>query len=787
MRKSARSGFWVLAVAAVSLVIACETGGEAETAAPTPTASQPAAVTEQPTPTATPQPTPTETPVPTPTHTPVSTPTATAAPTPTDTPAPTPRAPTAADFDLQRFTTVVIDTPPDSIRVTIKAQSPDGSGTSISEFAVRSADSALRLLLDISGEGGRVTIEFITVGDRSYLSGVISGEAVDWITAEGSEGADDPFEGGFQEIAAITSPEALGREWEAIAIEPCGDGRTCFELSDPESPDARLLIDTETYYPVTIRDLNTPEGESTDIDIGWNSDVTFNIPEDATEVTSDELGIAFFGLILAIAAISPAADAPVAEATPEPDVEGANRSDPFPFEGAIETASFNIEVREVLTGDAAWVILEEISQFNDEPEEGRAYVLIRVAGMYGGDDETNISRFNFRLTGDSGVARPPALVSLPEPKFPDALTEGSEFESWIAFDVPSDESNRLLVFDPPFLADDSTPRFIALEPGAQVEVDLDALPEPTEVGSLRSSPVPIGGTAINSQWELTAVEFLRGAAALQMLAEASPFIDDPEPGFEYALLRIRARNVGRGSGAVDISSFSLSLTGSENILYDTASVIDSPPTLNFEVYPGGEVEGWATYEIRAVDKGMMVRPRSFGFGADDDVRYIALEAGAGVEPLASPLAEPTDLGAERGNPLQIGEPANVGGLQIEVLEVLRGEAALDLIMEASDFNDPPEEGLEYVLVRIRAKNVGAEDVPLSVGEFDFELIDALDEVQDILFVRTPSPVMDIKLFPGGEHIGWIALQAAEGEQGLALVYDPSFSFNESDKRFFEVS
>ena len=62
------------------------------------------------------------------------------------------------------------------------------------------------------------------------------------------------------------------------------------------------------------------------------------------------------------------------------------------------------------------------------------------------------------------------------------------------------------------------------------------------------------------------------------------------------------------------------------------------------------MEGWATYEIRAVDKGIMVRPRSFGFGADDDVRYIALEAGAGVEPLASPLAEPTDLGAERGNP-----------------------------------------------------------------------------------------------------------------------------------------
>ena len=404
--------------------------------------------------------------------------------------------------------------------------------------------------------------------------------------------------------------------------------------------------------------------------------------------------------------------------------------------------------------DEAWKILQETNQFNDPPGEGREYVLVHVAGTYSGDEDTDINQFYFRLTGDSSVAASPASLVEPDPQFPDAVTPGAEFESWISFDVKAEESSLLLIFQPSFTADDSANRFLALEPDAIVTVNYDDLPVPTDAGRLRSAPVPIGETTIDTMWELTALDLIRGDAALALVREASPFSDDPAPGYEYAVVKVRARNVSRNPEAADISSYTLSLTGNENVLYGTALVADPAPALRYEVFPGGTVEGWAVYEIRQADTGLMVvRTELFaGFG-NDDARYLALEDNAGVDPVGDPLAEPSDLGTERESPVPSGEAAIAGAFEIQILNVFRGQEALDLVAEASVFNDPPEEGLEYVVVQLRVRNVSGEDQAVAVNEFSFKLIGESGESLDLPLVRNPQPDIDADLFPGGVHEG----------------------------------
>ena len=41
-------------------------------------------------------------------------------------------------------------------------------------------------------------------------------------------------------------------------------------------------------------------------------------------------------------------------------------------------------------------------------------------------------------------------------------------------------------------------------------------------------------------------------------------------------------------------------------------------------------------------------------------------------------------------------------------------------------------------------------------------------------VVEPRLALDAWLYPCGEHVGWAALQAAEGESNLLLVFDPGF-------------
>lgn len=148
--------------------------------------------------------------------------------------------------------------------------------------------------------------------------------------------------------------------------------------------------------------------------------------------------------------------------------------------------------------------------------------------------------------------------------------------------------------------------------------------------------------------------------------------------------------------------------------------------------------------------------------------------------------EPTDLGTDRASPAPFGETVTTEDWQVTVLEVVRGDEAWQMVQEANQFNDPPDEGMEYVAARVNVRYISTTDKAETIGGSSFKTVGSANTLYDLPLVVDPEPALDVALFPGGEYEGWVVLQAAQGETGLTLVFEPLFDFSGKNRRFLSL-
>lgn len=139
-------------------------------------------------------------------------------------------------------------------------------------------------------------------------------------------------------------------------------------------------------------------------------------------------------------------------------------------------------------------------------------------------------------------------------------------------------------------------------------------------------------------------------------------------------------------------------------------------------------------------------------------------------------------------PLARSETVITPDWEIQVLEVLRGEEAMTMLEQASSFNQPhEEEGMEYALVKLRVKNVAAEETRHVYGKI-FRSLDSAAEIYDsvsFIDVEVPEPALEADLAPGEETEGWVAVQAQKDAAGLTLVVWPYDSYENNTALFSE--
>lgn len=370
------------------------------------------------------------------------------------------------------------------------------------------------------------------------------------------------------------------------------------------------------------------------------------------------------------------------------------------------------------------------------------------------------------VTDDSDEDTPAAAVQETVTQAPAADDDAQEPEAEDDTDAPA--------------ADEATSE-------AQDEPTATPEPEPTAtpgaVGSGRSNPLPLGETGETDEWEVQVLEVVRGEEAFHRLVEANQFNDPPLEGYEYVLVNLRVKYVGDSNEAQNVDRTWFRSTGDARVKHARPSVVQPEPELNASLFPDAEASGWVALTARQGEGNLIAIFEPWLSLEEGDEIFLALDEGANVPDLTERIAEENDRGFDRAAPIPLGERAVGDTWELWVIESVRGEEALARVKETNQFNDDPAPGMEYVLVRIGARNVKPDSGSDSITEYSFKLTGDAGRVYDNPSVVNPRPEISYDVYAGGEVDGWVALQAAEGEQNLKVVYEPLFSFTAKPRYF----
>ncbi len=305
--------------------------------------------------------------------------------------------------------------------------------------------------------------------------------------------------------------------------------------------------------------------------------------------------------------------------------------------------------------------------------------------------------------------------------------------------------------------------------------------EVSDLGLTRTNPYPYGEPAFSEFWEIRVRESVRGSEAWEILEAENPNNEPPPEGWEYVLLRLWARSrIPNG----EKRKLGLWMTGEMGVLRNKGGAVTPTPRLLYE-FSQEQIEGWVTFLVPADEGHRMLVFREYE--TDNRYRYVALEEGALIlTDLALDDISVTSTGITPKQAAALGETVTTEEWEITVEEVVVGEKAWEILYETNSYNDPPKEGLKYVLVSVRARYIGIDEGPVPILTIDFATLGSERQRYEPPSVVEPEPAFSsVSLYPGGSYTGWVALQVNEGAEEPFLVVEPGY--DDANRRYLRLT
>ncbi len=150
------------------------------------------------------------------------------------------------------------------------------------------------------------------------------------------------------------------------------------------------------------------------------------------------------------------------------------------------------------------------------------------------------------------------------------------------------------------------------------------------------------------------------------------------------------------------------------------------------------------------------------------------------EPPATATPDAPEIGTLE-SPVPLGESTAItkNGDQnalVTVLEVLRGDEAIQMAVAANQFNEPGPEGFEIVLARVAVEYLEGEGV-FEIGNSSVSSVTNNQVIEYFDFaMELPccvEPEFELQLLPGGTGEGWAKMMVQDGDPApLMLLGDP---------------
>ncbi len=77
--------------------------------------------------------------------------------------------------------------------------------------------------------------------------------------------------------------------------------------------------------------------------------------------------------------------------------------------------------------------------------------------------------------------------------------------------------------------------------------------------------------------------------------------------------------------ALDVGGFSFYTVGNQGEIWDRPPIVNPRPNLYAELFPGGLVEGWVTFQAGAGEGSLVLIYEDLFSFSDENTRYLALE------------------------------------------------------------------------------------------------------------------------------------------------------------------
>ncbi len=149
-------------------------------------------------------------------------------------------------------------------------------------------------------------------------------------------------------------------------------------------------------------------------------------------------------------------------------------------------------------------------------------------------------------------------------------------------------------------------------------------------------------------------------------------------------------------------------------------------------------------------------------------------------------ATPAQLGLNRGTPYPRPQVVAAPNWDVTVLDMMRGDTAWRSLRAANPLTDPAPAGMEYLLVKMRARSAYADRGVHSIGRYDFRVTGDRLVNYPHASVVPPAPALDAALAAGGETEGWVPYLVGIGEGNLILIFDELANTSDADLRFIAL-
>lgn len=186
------------------------------------------------------------------------------------------------------------------------------------------------------------------------------------------------------------------------------------------------------------------------------------------------------------------------------------------------------------------------------------------------------------------------------------------------------------------------------------------------------------------------------------------------------------------------------------------------------------IEGTTYLPVRAIANAL-----GLGVEWEQETQTVKLTGGG-----ANPSSQTIPTGSySRMAPAPIGTAQSIQvdnfldkyNASVVILETTRGEAAYDMLKKANMFNSPAEDGMEYIVVKVRASvNSVAEDKAIRLNEYSFDAYSSDNVEYDSASVVDPTPEFSGNVFAGRTLEGYFTVQVSKSDPAPKVVFEANY-------------